>query len=117
MAMIRVRSYLGGRVADYAMRVAVVLSLGLGLWVTTSQQQTVRCHARYAEATARAVDARTEAAEEDRGAVDRMVSSVVTAKSREDTRAALLGYLDARKRADETRRRNPLPPAPSELCK
>lgn len=111
MAVIRV---LGRPWVDAIFRALIVVALVVGVWAALGQRQLTRCQAAYAEASNRSTAARAHAAEEDREALDELVSAVVR-----DPHAgldALREYERVRAAADARRAANPVPPPPSNRC-
>lgn len=108
---------LDSRVTTRAVQVIAVLSLFLSLVVGGRQYALADCLANYNDQQARASGQRLEAAEEDRQALDTMVSAVVNAKERGDAARALVTYLETRRQSDLKRAQNPPPAPPSEACR
>lgn len=108
--------WLGRPAATRAISLLMLLYLlGLG-WLYRMQADIVSCQASYAEASATATQARTLAAAEDRAVLDNLITSIATARSREDTRAALAAYQSTRAETDRRRDEHPLPALPSTRC-
>ncbi len=98
------------------MLVASVVALGMSALVGYQSRGQAECQARINEQLVVAQSARAKAADQDRDAVDRLISDVSEAKSPADSRAALQRYRDTRASADAERTRNPLPAPPSQRC-
>jgi len=110
----KVKAWLGGRQAEIVIRLLVIASIIANIYmggrVIKAQQDADRatdCLQNYIVAQRKSdITARTAAAE-DRQVVDNMVSAITHAHTREDTAKALNDYLDARRRNDELRAKNP----------
>ncbi len=108
--------WLGTPAANRVISALMVLYLGALGWLYKMQSDIVACQAAYAEAAAISTAARTQAATEDRVALDTLISAITAAQAPEQTRAALGEYQRVRRASDERRRANPLPAAPSTRC-
>lgn len=80
------------------------------------QTTYAHCQAKVNDALINAQNARVVAANQDRDALDRMVSDITRAMSRADTEAALARYQQTRAATDAERKRHPLPAPPSQSC-
>lgn len=118
----RLAHALVGRVIGVLLILLALATLLASALSLQRQEEAVACQTRYAEAVARALNARTQVAAEDRAALVGAVLGVnaVTATDplvREaEVRVALDGYLTAIRQGDERRAQNPLPDPPSVAC-
>lgn len=119
----RVWMWLDSRAATRAVQAIAVVALLLSLFIATRQYQLAGCLANYSNAAAASSGQRIVAAEQDRQALDLMIEAVAGARSlpaeqaQQQVSAAFDTYLDARRRADEQRAKNPPPPPPSQTCR
>jgi hypothetical protein len=103
-------------------QIIAVVSLLLALYVGVHHYQLAGCLAEYNNAQARSSGERLAAAEQDRQALDDMMSAFAAARSaapgdaQRQVSAALDKYLEVRRTSDEQRRQNPPPPPPSQRC-
>lgn len=74
--------------------------------------RTKECLASYIQQDRAATIPRLEATMETQAAIDKMVESISTARTREDTAKALAEYRTSRAAADEKRRLSPPPEFP-----
>lgn len=98
-----------------AVAVLVILSSAGVIWLGVQDRQQTECNARYNDLQARSQQARSEAAERDRQALNALVRSLVdenTADGREQVRR----YLETIEQTDKERQENPVPPPPADLC-
>lgn len=100
----------------FVMLAASLLALFLAALSGYENQSHARCQAGVNEALILAQRARSQAADDDRAALDRMVADVAQAHSAADTRAALARYRATRSDADAKRAANPLPDLPDQVC-
>lgn len=119
----RVWSWLDAPMVTRMIQIVAIVSLGLALFVGLRQYQLADCLAQYNDDNAKSSGQRLEAAEQDRKALDDMMSEVAAARSaaspaeaQRQVREAFDNYLKQRAEANEQRRRNPPPPPPSERC-
>lgn len=114
--------WLDSKVATRMIQLVAIVSLLLALVVGLRQFALADCLSRNVSESSNASVERLKAAEQDRKALDDMVSAFAAARSsppaqaQAQVNAALDTYLAARRSADEQRRRNPPPPPPSQAC-
>lgn len=99
---------------------SLVLDFALtGVLIYTSREYAgyVDCQADWSQAYAASAGERGVAAEADRRAIDDMVAAVLTARTREQSRAALENYQRARVDADAQRAEHPPPALPDDVCR
>jgi len=104
------------RIIGYSVMVASIFALLMAVYTSYRSAVYTHCQANVNEALVRAQTSRAAAAEQDRDAVDRLVTDVLNARSREDSRAALERYRATRAAADAERAKNPIPAPPSQTC-
>lgn len=110
------------RVVEWAIRVAVLVSLGMGMFTGYRLTALVHCQARYNQQAAIASRARAEAYEQDRAAEDAMWNAFDAARTlppeqaRQRSLEAFQKYLQFRAQANKQRAEHPLPKLPSETC-
>ena len=105
-----------GPALDWVMRICGTASLVVAISLYAGQREYVQCQAAVNNALITAQVARAGAGEQDRDAMDRLVSDVTKATSPADSRAALARYQQTRAAADADRAANPLPAPPSQTC-
>lgn len=105
------------QVIGWVVLVASLLALGIAGYSGLKTRSYVECQAAWSQAYAASARERAAAAAVDRQALDDMVRSVLTATSREQSRAALVTYETARAEADAQRAQHPLPDLPDEVCR
>lgn len=110
-----------GRVTDVAFSRRVVgflmlVSIMAVMLLTWRQQQQADCNAKYNQRKAVADQARAQAAEADRRALEKMVRTIVEPPAG-DAQAALDEYLRTLDETDRKRQQNPVPPPPPDLCR
>lgn len=122
----RVVVWLDSRSAFRAVQVMAALALFLSVFVGVKQYRLATCLADYNDRSAQATAARTEAAERDRAAQDRMwqafadagdPAKVPPAQARKYAADAFQTFLKERAEANKRRAQNPLPAPPSEVCR
>lgn len=91
-------------------------AVGQSFRTSSAHSHYTECQAGVTDQLIAALNARTAAAVQDREAMDRLVEDVATARSADDTRAALARYRTTRSTADAAREREPLPEPPSRHC-
>lgn len=115
-------AWMDSRGVTRIIQLVAILSLFLALVVGIRQYTLANCLAQYSDDNARASAERLKAAEQDRKALDIMISAIAGARSvgpeeaQRQVNGALDTYLSSRTEADEQRRRNPPPDPPSERC-
>lgn len=115
-------SWLDSRAMTRTIQLVAICSLLLALFVGLRQYALADCIRAYNEDQARSSGQRLLAAEQDRRALDEMISQVAGARSAPPAEAgkrvsdAFDKYLEQRKAADEQRAKNPPPPPPSVTC-
>ncbi len=118
----RMWSWLDSRAMTRAIQLVAITSLLLALVVGLRQFQLADCLAQNQTDSSNSSAQRILAAEQDRKALDAMISEIAGARSVPPEQAgakvsaALDHYIKARADADEQRKRNPPPPPPSEAC-
>ena len=102
---------------------ACLLALIGAVWQGISQADLARrqtaythCQARVNDAPIKAQNARAVSADQDRDALDQLVSDIIRARSATDTEAALARYQRTRAATDAQRAQHPLPAPPSQAC-
>ncbi len=119
---VRAWRWLDSRAATRIIQLVAIASLILALFVGLRQYALADCLSTYSDDNARASAQRLLAAEQDRKALDEMISQVAGARSAPPAEAgrqvsdAFDKYLRQRAEADAQRKRNPPPPPPSERC-
>ncbi len=117
--------WLDSRSAFRVVQVVAAAALVLSVFVGVKQYRLASCLADYNDRSARATGARTEAAEQDRQAQDRLFQAfsdasnpakVPPAQARQYAQAAFKRFLEERAEANEQRARNPFPAPPAEVC-
>lgn len=93
-----------------------ILSVILASMAISRRGDQVACQSQYNAAVADALRARTEAANEDRTALTKLVSGVAQSKSSEDTLRALNQYLATTRKTEQDRAETPLPDPLREVC-
>ncbi len=111
MALIR---WAGRPWVDFAFKVIAIAALVAGAWNYVDNARLTQCQARYAESANESTAARSDAAAEDRRALDDLVAAFATDPG--SGRAALMRYQRVRAAADARRAANPVPPPPSTRC-
>jgi hypothetical protein len=101
---------------EWAVLAASVIALLLAGLSGYRSATYARCQAGVNEQLVKATNARAAAAEQDRDAMDQLVTDVSNAKTADDSRNALARYRQTRAKADQDRRDHPLPSPPSEHC-
>jgi hypothetical protein len=89
--------------------IVAVLTLGQTAYVSVKSRDEARCQTRINEKFLAVLQDRSATNDADRENVSRMVSDVVNAKSRAETRRALDRYLAEKHRIDAQRRNLPYP--------
>lgn len=112
----RIPKVMDSRAAWRVAQIVAFLSLFLSLAVGARQYSLAGCLAEYNNQAAQATGQRSDAAEEDRQALDEMLTTIANAKERGAAAAALRTYVDTRARADAKRAKNPPPAPPSVSC-
>lgn len=112
-----IKRWLGSPWATEMTRIIAVMSLILTLYLGYETNRIEKCQAEYQEANATVQKARSEAADEDRKVIDRMVLAVASAKTNKDVALALSSYLSTRAANDRIRADNPIPQLPSKFCR
>lgn len=111
---------------DLAVRIVAMLSLLASIAFGVRYYGYTACQAAWSDKTARSAAARTEAAEADRRAQDRMWQAFADAsdptkvppgQARQYARDAFNRFLADRAEADRKRAENPAPRPPSEVCR
>lgn len=101
----------------HRMVAALVLISSIGvIWLGVQDGRQSDCTARYNERLARAQQARAQAAEADRQALNTLVRSLVDDNTT-DGREQVQRYLEKIEQTDRERAANPFPPPPPDLCK
>ena len=108
-------SGLDTRQAQRAVSLLVLLSSVGVVWLGVQDSQRADCTARYNERSAQSQQARAEAAEHDRDALEALVRSLVDDNTA-DGRQQVERYLTEIEKTDQERRDNPVPPPPADLC-
>lgn len=117
--------WLDSPAARRVMTLLAVASMGLSVFVLAKQYQLTDCLAAYNDRSAQATGARTEAAERDRSAQDRMWQAFADAgdpakvppdQAQAYAKAAFERFLKDRAEANKQRAQNPLPAPPSQVC-
>jgi type II secretory pathway component PulM len=106
-----------------ALLVVALVALGFS-WrasIRLSQQSDelkhyVQCQAEWTAFLHSAVAASRDASAEAQVALDDLINAITTAKSREESAAALARYIQAREEQKKVQAQNPLPPPPKEVC-
>lgn len=98
-----------------AVAVLVILSSAGVIWLGVQDRQQTECNARYNDLQARSQQARSEAAERDRQALNALVRSLVD-ENTADGREQVQRYLETIEQTDKERQENPVPPPPADLC-
>lgn len=111
----RILGALDGLWGQRAVAVLVILSSAGVIWLGVQDNQQTECNARYNERQARSQQARAEAAERDRKALNDLVRSLVDDNT-SDGRQQVDRYLETIEQTDAERERNPVPPPPADLC-
>lgn len=93
-----------------------VAALAMSFVATTTQMTYTRCQAAVNDALIHAQRDRADAAQQDREALDRLVTDVLAATDRTKSRQALQDYVNARAAADAQRAAHPIPDPPSSTC-
>lgn len=112
--MTAAKRWLDGPAANRLWKIMAAVALLLSVAVGLRQYRMTACQARYNEASNVSQQARAEAAEADRVALDRLLR--VVARTPQEALDAIRGYNSARDDADRQRAANPVPPPPSETC-
>jgi hypothetical protein len=108
--------FLSQRGVGFVVLVASLAALVLSAYSGYRSARYAHCQAAVNQQLVVAQNARAQAAAEDRGAMDRLVTDVAKANSAADTRAALARYQATRASADSRRTANPLPAPPAQTC-
>lgn len=112
----RAKAILGHPITSRIIQLVAVLSLVVALYVGTQQISLNNCVIRYMDDNNASTKARASAADKDRIALDKMVTTIVGATSNQTVRQALNDYVKARSDANKERELNPLPGPPSSVC-
>lgn len=86
-----------------------VFTVGQAWYFAREDRQVVQCQTRTNQEFQAALATRNRIAEEDRRVTDQLVIDITRATTREQSRAALEAYLEARADNDAARAKNPLP--------
>jgi deoxyribodipyrimidine photolyase len=120
--MSSIKSWLGRSIADWVLKIAVLVSLVVGLVTSARLTSYVHCQARYNQQAALATQARSAAYEQDRQAEDAMWNAFAEAsklppdQARQKSREAFETFIRLRAEATQRRKDHPLPPPPNETC-
>lgn len=105
--------------------ILAILTVASSALTLNRQAAFIACAATYSEQAARAFNARTMAAEQDRAALNALVTRVARATTtspdpavrRAEVNAALADYVAETAQADRERAATPFPAPPSEVCR
>jgi hypothetical protein len=103
------------RAGHFVVAILVLLSTVAVTFLLWRQQEQVECSAEYNERQARSQQARADAAERDRRAMEKMVTDLLEGPPGEGRRI-LEEYKRTLEETDKQRRDNPVPPPPADLC-
>lgn len=100
-----------------------IITAIIGFNVTRNQDRLAGCVTGYSNSLADALDRRSASAAEATEKLDAVMEKVVTAfssppseQTTQAVRDAILDYVEARRRAKEAQRENPLPDPPRDAC-
>lgn len=100
----------------WALFVVSIVVVAWSAYLGVQQVEYIRCQSKVNDSFSRALKARTDASQQDRNAMDRLVEDISNAKAPGDAKAALDRYRETRTKADADRNKNPLPEPASSAC-
>lgn len=113
----RPRHVNGHLVLGVVVAVLGVLTVAQAYVSTRATERLTECQQRYSNEFADALDARALSAQRAQRSLDNLIRTLADPDAGQaDRRAAVRAYLASRDEAETQQQRNPLPPAPRDLC-